>query len=172
MSEKEQIRETEMKLDELSKRVEEKVMKKNIPLFEVFVTLYSILVSIMILQFPSVMEIMVIDHGSEGVLIFEMLLDLANPWVYGVIFFIAGAFKGLGLVIDNAPMRVVGLLLSVALYSTFTLALMFNAPSFILISFFTMSIFSTISLTLVKSTGISLKQERTETEELEKTEEM
>lgn len=167
MIKEEEMKDTEASLDEISRRVEEHATRKHVPLFECFVTLFSILVSIMIMQFPHVLQLEVVGANDEHIAVFQMLLALAPAWVYGVLFFIAGTFKGVGLLVSKNYLRVVGLLLSVALYATFTLNLMFNAPSFLLICFFTMTLFSVISLPLIKNTGISLKEEKAGIEVLE-----
>lgn len=160
MMNQEKLKETEKILDEVSQRVADAEKIKNIPLFESYVCLYSIFISILLINFPSMLDVVVLKPTGEEVMIFSLLLAIGNHISYAVLFFVGGVLKGFGLLTNNQLLRKIGLIFSVGLYSLFTLALSFSAPSFLFLSFLIMAIFSGVSINMVKSTSIALKPEK------------
>lgn len=153
----EKMRETEEKIEEVSKKVESASNDKSIPVYEVFIMIYSLLTAIFILNFPSEMmhRVLLIDGYIVEVFGF---LHFMPDYYYGALFLFAGTLKGVGLIISSSFFRVSGLLLSSIIYLTFTIALIATAPSFLFFMFGCASAFCLISLIFVSRTSIKISK--------------
>jgi hypothetical protein len=141
----------EQELEQLVKEVE----SVNItvpPLFELFATMFSILVAIMLFAYPN----MIYTYPAR--LYDNMMTIMPQSW-WAISFFGASMLKAAGLLIGKNVLRIVGLLASVALYITLAICYALDFPSIGSITFSCMAIFTIISIPFVKHTSIKYKGE-------------
>lgn len=122
------------------------------PLFELYVTVLSIGLSIMMFAYPS----MINDYPSN---LYDSMLVVMPQGYWAMSFFIACMFKAVGLLWDKNSLRIIGLSLSALLYFTLTICYAVNFPSIGTITFGLMALFSVISILFVKHTSIQYKKE-------------
>lgn len=140
---------------ELKKLVEE-VEATNIsvpPFFELYATVFSILVSIMLFAYPN----MIYDYPAR---LYDHMMAVMPQYLWAFSFLIACIFKSIGLLWDKNFLRIAGLLMSVVLYVLMSFCYAVDFPSIGSITFGCMTIFSVISVPFVKHTSIKYKGSR------------
>lgn len=136
----------EKQLDELVKMVESHKIPKHPPLFEIYVTMFSILTSILLFWF--------MDLFLSGANLYSLLLKIMPQYLWALGFFTAGMLKAVGLLIKNDPMRILGLVMSSILYLMFCISYSIIFPNVGAVMFFCMTVFTIISIPVVKHTGL------------------
>lgn len=136
----------EQELDELVEKVRSETDISFPPIFEMYVTLFSMASSVLLFIFPSMLQ-------TEAN-IYNLMLIIMPQFAWGMFFFIAGIIKSIGLWLDIKSLRIVGLIMSTFLYATLSVCFYFNFPSFGAISFTMMTVFTLISISMVKRTKI------------------
>ncbi|WP_424236294.1 hypothetical protein [Bhargavaea ginsengi] len=139
----------ELAYQEIAARVEEVRGRKFVPLFEWYVTMFSVIFSVALFVFPDFLQF----TGSNTTNLYEIMLNLMPQHMWAFAFLIAGLVKSVGLLIKNTPMRTLGLVLSVFLYLIMTICYSVNFPAIGSIVFGLMTLFSGISVMIVKHTG-------------------
>jgi hypothetical protein len=142
--------EQEQKLEEASQMIESYTVKKHVPTFEVYATVFSILTAIMLFWFPTMLET---TQASTGGL-YWLLLSIMPQYMWAFIFFGAGVLKAVGLLVKSDSMRVLGLVMSAILYLVFTICYAINFPAIGMVTFSCMTLFTLISIVLVKHTSL------------------
>lgn len=165
MISQEEIRLKEMELEEISKKVEKYTPQKNIPIFEVFISIFSLAMSVVLFLFPSIMFVEVYSNGNTEQ-VYGFLLNIVPQYVYGIAFFVGAMFKAFGLLFSKNYLRVIGLCFSVVLYLLFAICLMLSNPGILMILFIDLLLFTIISIPLVKTSSISTRIEETSIEQL------
>jgi len=122
------------------------------PLFELFTTLFSILVAIMLFAYPD----MIYNYPAR---LYDHMMNLMPQYMWAMLFFISCMFKSIGLLTDKNMLRVIGLVLSVVVYGLMTFCYALDFPSIGSITFACMALFSVISIPFVKYTSIKHKKE-------------
>lgn len=140
------MNEKEKALEEISDKVGRYKPVKHIPIFENYITFLSITLAIMLFLFPN----MLVD-GTET---YQWLLVILPQYLWALLFFITGMMKAIGLLIDNDILRTMGLILSVIIYATFSIAYSVSFPSISFVMFVLITVFAIISIPNVKYTGI------------------
>lgn len=138
----------ERQLEEVSRIVEEYREIKHPPTFEMFVTLFSILMAILLFWFPDMLN----PERSAG--LYQTLLEIMPQTWWAVFFFVAGMSKATGLLFRKDWLRVTGLIMSVGIYLLFTISYIVVFPSIGTVIFACMTIFTIISIPNVKHTGL------------------
>lgn len=142
------VNSNEIKLEEISSKVTEFKSSKYPPVFELYITLFSILMSAMMFLFPDML------HDSVPVTLGAVVLGLMPQYVWASVFFVAGMLKAIGLLVDNNTMRTIGLFISAVTYVVFSVGHILAFPSIGSVTFICMSVFTVLSITMVKHTGI------------------
>lgn len=140
----------EKQLEEIADKINNYKPQKSVPLFEIFVTMFSILVAIMLFWWTDMLHVGLGDEGN----FYWLLLSIMPQYMWAFTFFITGVLKGVGLLIDNISSRITGLVLSSILYTIFAISHFLNFPSIGAITFSCMAIFSVLSIPVVKITGL------------------
>ncbi|WJY27495.1 hypothetical protein [Sporosarcina trichiuri] len=141
----------EQELEQLVQEV--KAITINVPpLFELFVTLFSILTSIVLFAYPD----MIYSYPAR---LYTHMMYLMPQYVWALCFFVACLLKAVGLLVGINWLRIVGLLGSAALYIALTVCYAIDFPSLGAITFSCMTIFTILSIPLVKHTTIRHKAE-------------
>ncbi|MBM7598067.1 cation transport ATPase [Virgibacillus halotolerans] len=140
----------EIKLEEISNKVNNYKAAKSPPIFEMFVTLFSILTAVMLFLFPDMLQ--PADNSITN--LYWLLLSIMPQYMWAMAFFISGVTKAIGMLVDNNATRITGLVLSALLYTTFSICYILNFPTIGAITFTSMTIFTLISISTVKHTGL------------------
>ncbi|PAV30152.1 hypothetical protein CIL05_06710 [Virgibacillus profundi] len=140
----------ERQLEEISEKVNNYKPTKNPPIFEVFITLISLVLAIMLFLFPEMLSDGV--HGMSS--LYGLLLLIMPQPCWAFTFFGAGILKGIGMLIDNKYLRISGLIVSVLAYTVFAITYSITFPTIGSVIFTGMAVFSLISIAEVKRTGI------------------
>lgn len=122
------------------------------PFFELYATLFSILVSIMLFAFPN----MIYAYPAR---LYDHMMAIMPQYLWAFSFLIACLFKSVGLLWDKDVLRVMGLSMSVVLYGTMTICYAMDFPSIGSITFACMALFAGVSIPFVKHTSIKYKKE-------------
>lgn len=141
----------EQQLEELSEKVSRYAERKPSPMFEMFITLLSITFAIMLLLFDNMMMISVQNDNGDFYL---NLVQIMSQDMWAGVFFLAGIFKALGLLLQKDALRIIGLLMSAAIYAIIALSLYSSFPNFGSIIFTYLCLFAAYSISIVKYTGI------------------
>lgn len=139
----------EMAYQEIAARVEEVRSRKFVPLFEWYVTMFSVIFSVALFIFPDFLRY----TGNNVTNLYAIMLDLMPQYMWAFSFLIAGLIKSVGLLIKNNAMRTLGLALSILLYLIMTICYSVNFPAIGSIIFGLMTLFSGVSVMIVKHTG-------------------
>lgn len=136
----------ERELDELVERVKKEDTLKFPPIFEMYTTLFSIAVSVLMFIFPNML------HSDAN--LYTWMLKIMPQYMWAFCFFGAGMIKALGLLLDRNYLRVIGLVFSATLYLVFTICYSLNFPTIGAVTFGCMTVFAVVSIEIVKHTGI------------------
>lgn len=141
----------EQRLEEASQLVDDLSNRKHVPTFEVYATVFSIMTAILLFWFPEMLDTTE-KIGSSS--LYWLLLSIMPQHMWALAFFVAGMVKSVGLLVKSDSMRILGLVMSALLYLAFTVCYVINFPTIGMITFFCMTIFTLISIPLVKHTGL------------------
>lgn len=136
----------EKELEQLVEKVKNENSLRFPPIFEMYATLFSIAVSILMFIFPNML------HPSAD--LYSWMLKIMPQFMWAFCFFGAGMVKAVGLLVDNVPLRVLGLVMSAVLYLVFTICYAISFPTIGAVTFACMTVFTVISINIVKHTGI------------------
>lgn len=137
---------------ELEKLVNEVEMDSNFsppPLFELYTTLFSILICVVFFLYPQMLY--------ESKSLYILMINVMPQYAWALFFFVACLLKAIGLILDKGIMRVLGLVLSSLLYIVLCICYSMDFPSIGAITFACMAVFTAISIPLVKFTTIRHK---------------
>jgi hypothetical protein len=95
---------------------------KRIPTFEIFITFLSYSLSA---------ALFVNDHLFTNAKGWEAMGNVAEEWVFALIFFIAATVKVIGILFDIKPLRVVGLFLSFVIYLSVGVLMLISGSVFL-----------------------------------------
>lgn len=140
------MRKDEKELDELVKDIEDNSFKGKPPIFELSVTTISLLLTVTLFIYP---ETLLKGYDS-----YKIMLQVMPSPMWAIAFFIASLLKGVGLLTDIKVLRVFGLIASTMLYFVMSLSFASDFPTVSSITYGVMAIFSVVSITQVKGTGI------------------
>lgn len=138
----------ERELEDLVNEVEQRPI--NIPpLFELYVTIFSIAITIMLFAYPNMIDVSTkLYHYMEAIM-------PQRAWALS--FFSACVLKGIGLLINVNWLRIAGLLASVVLYVMLSICYAMSWPSMGTAIFSLMAVFSVVSIPFVRHTSIRIK---------------
>lgn len=144
------MNEKENRLEEISNKINNYEATKHPPVFEMYVTLFSILMAVMLFLFPDMLQ-----PSRDGITnVYWLLLIIMPQYMWALLFFIVGITKSVGLLLDNNVVRVTGLTISVIMYAVFSAMYIINFPTIGTVVFVSMTIFTLFSISAVKHTGI------------------
>ena len=136
----------EKELEQLVEKVKNESDLRFPPIFEMYVTLFSLSVSILMFIFPNMLQ--------PDTNLYTWMLKIMPQFMWAFSFFGAGMVKAVGLLLDNVALRVLGLVMSAMLYLVFTVCYAINFPTIGAVTFACMTVFTVISINIVKHTGI------------------
>lgn len=136
----------EQELDQLVEKVKNENSIRFPPIFEMYATLFSISVSILMFIFPDMLQ--------PDTNLYTWMLKIMPQFMWAFCFFGAGMVKAVGLLVDNAALRILGLVMSAILYLVFTVCYALSFPTIGSVTFACMTVFTAISINIVKHTGI------------------
>ncbi|WP_405101392.1 hypothetical protein [Oceanobacillus sp. FSL H7-0719] len=142
--------EKEIRLEEISDQINNYTPTKHLPVFEVYVTMFSILTAVMLFWFPDMLSV----STSNITNLYWLLLSIMPQFMWAILFFVAGMIKAIGLLVDNNATRIIGLILSAFIYIVFAICYAISFPTIGFVVFTCMSIFTLISIPMVKHTGV------------------
>lgn len=122
------------------------------PFFELYTTVFSILVAIMLFAYPD----MIYAYPAR---LYDHMMAIMPQYMWAFSFFVACMFKSIGLLADKDIFRIIGLVLSVILYAVMTFCYALDFPSIGSITFGCMTLFAAVSVPFVKHTSIKYKKE-------------
>lgn len=143
----------EVELEELAEKVNQKTPYSVPPMFELYATLFSILISIMFFIYPD----MLFRADGHPIKLFANMSRIMPQWAWALCFFVACMLKAIGLMFTINWMRIAGLVLSSLLYVSLAFCYAVDFPSIGAIVFSCMTMFTIISVPLVKHTTIRHK---------------
>lgn len=117
------------------------------PIFEMYITLFSIALSVLLFLFPE----MLVNQSSN---IYDWMMKIMSQNMWATTFLVAGLLKATGLLIDNRYLRYIGLVLSVVVYLTLTVCYSLVFPTMGAIQFGCITLFTILSIPVVKHTGL------------------
>lgn len=144
------MNEKETKLEEISDKVNSYEPIKHPPIFEIYITVFSILMAVLLFLFPDMLHLN-IENSTN---FYWFLLSIMPQPMWAFSFFIAGMTKSVGMLIDNNTTRVVGLLMSALLYIAMTAGYAVSFPTIGTVTFVCLTVFTLISIPMVKQTGL------------------
>ena len=145
------MNEKEKELEQQFKRVKEFPAFRPIPVFEMFISAFSISVTLMLFWQPTMLH----DHtvaGASG--LYSTLLKIMPQHMWAIAFAFASLLKSFGLLLEFDSLRYLGLLMSLTLYSIISAVFILEAPNIGMLTFTCMAIFTLVSFFVVKHTSI------------------
>lgn len=141
----------EKDLEEIYDQIKNYAPFKPIPVFEVYLSTFSILITIMLFWFPDFMK----EASATGSLtLYQSLLSILPQHWWAFVFAITALLKALGLMFRFTGMRVVGLVFSAILYSLIAFLFAIDYPNIGMIQFTCLAMFSLLAIVVVKHTAI------------------
>ena len=116
------------------------------PTHELAVTVISLLMTITLFIYPNML--------LKGYDAYDIMLQVMPNYLWGIAFFTAASFKGVGLLLDVKTMRIIGLVMSAVIYFVVSLSFSVDFPAMSAITYGVLSAFSVVSISQVKSTSI------------------
>lgn len=120
------------------------------PLFEIYATVFSIAVTIILFTFPG----MIYNYPAN---LYDHMMAIMPQYWWGFTFFIACMLKAIGLMLDYDWLRIVGLVASAILYALLTICYAIDFPTIGALTFGCMTAFAVVSVPFVKHTSIRTK---------------
>lgn len=144
----------ERELEVLAQEVKDDHTISIPPMFELYATLFSILMSVMFFIYPQML------YGGDGgtVRVYSNMMHVMPQAAWACSFFTASMLKAIGLLTDKTFMRVLGLILSSVLYIALAVCYSIAFPSIGAITFTCMAVFTIISVPLARHTTIRHKK--------------
>lgn len=143
----------ERELEALVKEVEAEYNISIPPMFELYATLFSILMAVMFFIYPHMLR----DVESQPAHVYGNMMYVMPQWAWALSFFVASMLKACGLIFNMKPMRITGLIASSILYIALAACFSIVFPNIGSITFACMAVFTLISIPLVKHTTINHK---------------
>lgn len=141
----------ERDLEEIYDQIKQYEPFKPIPIFEVYISAFSILITITLFWFPFLME----EAKSAGTLeLYGNLLEIMPQHWWAFVFALAALLKAFGLMFRFNNLRIAGLLVSAALYALIAFFFAMDYPNIGMIQFTCMAVFSLAAVFVVKHTTI------------------
>lgn len=137
----------EEKLDRASRLVADLETQKKPPVFELFITMFSIFMAISLLWFPNLLGYAVAH---------QWLLMIMPQHIWALVFLGAGLLKVYGLVRSRNIGRFMGLIVSILIYSTFAVCYTISFLTVGSVVFTSITIFTVISLPMVSHTSLKV----------------
>lgn len=146
------MRKNERELEGLVKEVEEMAEDSynHPPLFELFVTMFSMSIAIMFFVYPDMLMANEVNPSK----VYGIMVVVMPQTLWAVTFFVACMFKAIGLLLDSNWSRIFGLVMSSILYGTLAVCYAFVFPSIASIVFGYMFLFTIVSMQTVSYTSI------------------
>lgn len=144
----------EAELEVLIDEIESEYSSKVPPIFELYTTVFSILMAIMMFLYPEMLN----DGRMNAVKAYSNMMHVMSQPIWAMAFFGACMLKAIGLLLDSVWMRVSGLIASGLLYIALGVCFSIVFPNIGAITFSCMAIFTLISVPLVKHTTIRHKR--------------
>ena len=119
---------------------------RPIPLFEWFITMFSITMSVVLFLDPNVL----MRSGDTPIETYDVMLRMAPPHLWAFAFLIAGLTKSVGLLVHSIPLRVFGLLMSVLIYLSLSITFIVHYPNIGAIMGTLTAAFSAIAIVAIK----------------------
>lgn len=119
-------------------QMDEQPPKKPLPLFELLISLFSLYMAALLFWFP--------DLLANGGPAYDKVENMAGAQKWAFIFFAAGIIKVIGIMMNKKWVRIVGLLMSVVIYSILTIAFSFSFPNFTVGIFGLLTFFSLVQI--------------------------
>lgn len=120
------------------------------PLFEIYATVFSTAVTIMLFAYPG----MIYEYPAQ---LYDNMMTIMPQYWWAFSFFIAAMFKAVGLMIDVDWLRITGLVASAGLYVLMTICYAIDWPTIGALTFGCMTAFAVVSIPFVKHTSIRTK---------------
>src|SRR5699024_10061823 len=117
------------------------------PFFELYVTVFSIAVSVMLFVYPN----MIYAYPAR---LYDHMMGIMPQYAWAIGFFAVALLKSFGLLLNINVLRVIGLVGSAILYAMMTYCYAVAFPSIGAVTFACMLIFTVISIPFVKNTSI------------------
>lgn len=136
----------EIELEKLVKDFEEEKFNGQPPLFELFITTFSLLLTVTLFIYPEML--------NKGFRAYDILLQVMPSYLWGLSFFTASMLKGTGLLLDIKSLRIIGLILSAVFYFILSLSYAVDFPAISSIMYGVVAVFSVFSIQQVKHTSI------------------
>lgn len=133
----------EIELQELVKKIQE---DKQLPAFEVYITLLSLTFAVIFFSFPTMLY-----SGSD---VYVRMLEIMPQYVWALALIGSGICGAYGLYFSNLVSRYIGLTIAAILYFAISICFMSDFPALGAITFLYNSIASLVSLGLVKHTSL------------------
>lgn len=136
----------EQQLEQVVRSIRELEMAKAPPIFELYSSLVAISISILLFLLKGV-------FFQEAT--FYVLMRAVMPqYGWALLFFAAGVLSAVGMLIDNDGLRIFALALMVASFGMVAAFYILTFPNMAGVLMFWLTIFSGVSIPMVKHTGI------------------
>jgi len=136
----------EQQLEQLSAAVENYKTSKAPPIFELFAAMVSMSISILLFVLVGVFQ-------QENTF-YELMLLILPQTGWAIVYFAAGMLATIGLLIDSSIVRIIALVVLVAIYGTTAAFYIATFPNLAGVLMFWITVFSAVSIPMVKHTGI------------------
>ena len=146
-----ELNKQERELEKLVKEVEASNVSVP-PFFELYTTVFSIAVSVMLFMYPN----MIYAYPAR---LYDHMMAIMPQSTWAICFFAACMLKAAGLLMDKNVLRIVGLVFSAVLYTLMTVCYAMDFPSIGSVTFGCMTLFTLVSIPFVKHTSIKHKKE-------------
>lgn len=149
------MRQNEKELEELVKEVEYKSEEvyNHPPLFELFVTMFSITMAVLLFMFPTML------YEPFPLKLYDSMTWVMPQSTWAFVFLIACIVKAVGLLFGLNKLRIIGLVISAVIYSSIAVFHALDFPSFGTVVFTYMTLFSLISIPTVSYTSIKQRKD-------------
>src|SRR5699024_2952595 len=149
------MRQNEKELEELVKEVEYKSEEvyNHPPLFELFVTMFSITMAVLLFVFPTML------YEPFPLKLYDSMTWVMPQSMWAFVFLIACIIKAVGLLFGLNKLRIIGLVISAVIYSSIAVFHALDFPSFGTVVFTYMTLFSLISIPTVSYTSIKQRKD-------------
>lgn len=140
----------EQQLEEISEKMGRSKIGKELPVFEMFITMVSISLSIVMFLFPNMFS----SGVSSSLSPYGFLLVIMPQFMWALTFFCTGILKAVGMLISSRGLRIGGIVLSSLVYGVIAVIYSIGFPTIESVVFTALTVFSLLSISEVKRTGL------------------
>lgn len=137
---------TEQQLEQVTDAIRTYSLKKAPPIFEIFSAIVAMSMSVLLFSLPGVME--------QDMTFYRLMLAVLPQYGWAIAYFSGGIVATIGLLFDSVSIRITALCFLVVAFGITAAFYIVTFPNLAGVLMFWITIFSAVSVPMVKYTGL------------------